>query len=61
MRANRQLAVALEAQGLNEDAGSFAYNAQLLQQQVLLRQRKFGAYLFSRFLDALAGCIVAVC
>jgi uncharacterized protein YjbI with pentapeptide repeats len=55
VRANRQLAVALENQGLNEDAGRFAYNAQLLQQQVFWRQRKFGAYLFSRLLDALAG------
>jgi hypothetical protein len=55
VRANRQLAVALKAQGLDEDAGRFAYNAQLLQQQVLRRQRKLGVYIFSRFLDGLAG------
>jgi len=55
VRANRQLAVALQAQGLNEDAGRFAYRAQVLQARVLRRQRRFGQYLFSRFLDLLAG------
>jgi hypothetical protein len=55
VRANRQLAVALQAQGLNEEASRFAYPAQVLQQHVLWRQRKVGAYLFSRFLDGLAG------
>jgi hypothetical protein len=55
VRANRVLAVTLQNQGLSEDAARFAYRAQLLQQQVLLRQRKIGAYLFSRFLDGLAG------
>jgi hypothetical protein len=55
VRANRQLAVALQAQGLNEDAARFAYRAQLLQRLVLRRQRKFGQYLFSLFLDLFAG------
>jgi uncharacterized protein YjbI with pentapeptide repeats len=55
VRANRQLAVALQAQGLNEDAGRFAYRAQRLQAQVLRRQYRIGQYLFSRFLDLLAG------
>ena len=55
VRANRVLAVALRNQGLNEDADRFAYRAQLLQQQVLRFRRKFGAYVFSRFLDVLAG------
>jgi hypothetical protein len=55
VRANRQLAVALQAQGLNEEASRFAYDAQVLQQHVLWRQRKVGAYLFSRFLNGLAG------
>ncbi len=55
VRANRVLAVALRNQGLNEDADRFAYRAQLLQQQVLRRQRKFGGYTFSRVLDGLAG------
>jgi hypothetical protein len=55
VRANRQLAVALQAQGLNEDAARFAYRAQLCQRIVLRRQKQFGQYLFSLFLDLLAG------
>lgn len=55
VRANRQLAVTLQAQGLNEVAARFAYRAQLLQRKVFWYQRKFGQYLFSLFLDLLAG------
>jgi uncharacterized protein YjbI with pentapeptide repeats len=55
VRANRQLAVALQSQGLNEDASRFAYRAQKLQRIVLRLQRKIGSYLFSIFLDLLAG------
>ncbi len=71
VRANRQLAVELRNQGLNEDADRFAYRAQVLQRQVLRgqalwlpgdwsrhlgqRAQKFGSYLFSLFLDGLAG------
>lgn len=55
VRANRQLAVALQGQGLNEVAAHFNYRAQKLQRVVLRRQRKFGSYLFSGFLDMLAG------
>jgi uncharacterized protein YjbI with pentapeptide repeats len=55
VRANRQLALALQAQGLNEDAARFAYRAQVLQRIVLRRQRRLGQWLFSHFLDALAG------
>ena len=55
VRANRQLALALQAQGLNEDAARFAYRAQVLQRIVLRRQRHLGQWLFSHFLDALAG------
>lgn len=55
VRANRQLAVALQSQGLNEDAARFAYRAQKLQRIVQRRQRKFGQSLFSGFLDLLAG------
>jgi uncharacterized protein YjbI with pentapeptide repeats len=55
VRANRQLAVALQGQGLNEVAVRFAYRAQKLQRVVLRRQKKFGQYLFSGFLDLLAG------
>jgi uncharacterized protein YjbI with pentapeptide repeats len=67
VRANRQLAVALQAQGLNEDAARFAYRAQVLQKRVFWfqmlqkgakpRQRAqvLGAWLFSWFLFLLAG------
>src|SRR2546421_798438 len=67
VRANRQLALALQAQGLNEDATRFAYRAQLLQRKVLWfqisgRQVKFrqrvqslGGWLFSWFLAVVAG------
>jgi hypothetical protein len=55
VRANRQLAVALRSQGLDEEAARFAYRAQLLQRIVFRRQGKFGQYLFSLLLDLLAG------
>lgn len=55
VRANRQLAVALQNQGLNEEAGRFAYRAQKLQRVVWRRQRRFGQYLFSWFLFLLTG------
>src|SRR6266852_4606667 len=44
VRANRQLSVALRAQGLDEEAARFAYRAQLLQRIVLRRQSKYGQY-----------------
>lgn len=47
VRANRQLAVAFENLGLNEEAARFAYRAQKLQRVVLRRQKKFGQYVFS--------------
>ncbi len=55
VRANRQLALELQSHGLNEDAARFAYRAQKLQRVVLRRQKKFGQYFFSGFLDLLAG------
>ncbi len=55
VRATRQLAVALRSQGLDEEAARFAYRAQVLQRIVLRRQGKLGPYLFSGFLDLLAG------
>lgn len=55
VRANRRLAVALQSQGLNEEAARFAYRAQLCQRIVLRLQKKFGQYLFSLLLDLLAG------
>jgi uncharacterized protein YjbI with pentapeptide repeats len=54
-RAYRQLSVVLRNQGLTEDAARFAYRAQLTQRKVLWYQHKFGQYLFSLFLDLLAG------
>ena len=55
VRANRQLAVALRREGLNEEAARYAHRAQRLQRVVLRRQRKPGQYLFSWFLDLLVG------
>jgi uncharacterized protein YjbI with pentapeptide repeats len=57
VRANRQLAVVLRAQGLSEAADRFAYRAQVLQRKVLRRSgtRAYGSYLFSALLDVLAG------
>jgi hypothetical protein len=55
VRANRQLAVVLRSQGVNEQAGRFAYRAKVLQRSVFLRQRNLGAFLFSLLLAALSG------
>ncbi len=55
VRANRQLSVALQAQGLNEIATRFAYRAQKLQRVVIRFQHKYIQYLFSLLLDLLAG------
>jgi hypothetical protein len=57
VRANRQLAVVLRAQGLNEAADRFAYRAQVLRRRVLRRSgaRAYGPYIFSWLLDVLAG------
>jgi hypothetical protein len=53
--ANRQVATLLRSQGLNEHADRFAFRAQLLQRQVLRRQRRLGAALGSWLLDLIAG------
>lgn len=84
VRTYRQLANALRAQGMNEEAIPFAYRAQTLQRRVLWQEvfrglgyaspagippgnarqkvrhlwrrfRKFDAYIFSWFLDIIAG------
>lgn len=55
VQAHRQLATALQHQGLNEEAARFAYRAQKLQRAVFFRERKPASYLFSLFLDLLAG------
>lgn len=55
VRANRQLSIALQDQGLNEFADRFAYRAQVLQLEVWRQQRKPLKYLLSWFLYLLAG------
>jgi hypothetical protein len=55
VRANRQLAVALRNQGINEHADRYAYRAQLCQRGVLRRQRHYLRYLGSHFLWFIAG------
>jgi uncharacterized protein YjbI with pentapeptide repeats len=57
VRANRQLAVVLCAQGLNEAADRFSYRAQVLRRRVLRCSgaRAYGPYIFSWLLDVLAG------
>ena len=57
VRANRQLAIALQGQGMNEDAARFSYRAQVLQRKVLWLQgpKKLGSYLFSLFLALMTG------
>lgn len=71
VRANRQFAVALRNQGLNERADRFAYRAQVLQRKVLWRQiflrekgkrvglsqqiRALASYVGSGLLDLIAG------
>jgi uncharacterized protein YjbI with pentapeptide repeats len=55
VRANRQLAMALQAQGLNEEAARFSYRAQVLQRKAFWQQRAVGKWLFSWFLSLLAG------
>lgn len=67
VRVNRQLAVELQSQGLNENAARFAYRAQVLQKTVwqhMVRQsgisfwqrmQSCGAWLFSWFLFLIAG------
>lgn len=62
VRANRQLAVALRDQGLNEEAARFAYRAQTLQRKLLglqvfqqHRGQKFLSWLFSWTLCLVGG------
>ena len=57
VRANRQLALALQGQGLNEDAARFSYRAQVLHRKAMGLQGlpKLGQYLFSLLLAALTG------
>jgi hypothetical protein len=65
VRSNRQLSTTLEEQGLTEAAARYAYRAQRLQRRVLMLQARqvrgtdrvqmWGSYLFSKYLDILAG------
>ena len=55
VRAYRQLAGALQSQGLSDDANRFAYHGQVIQKMTLLRKRQYGAYLVSWLLDLFAG------
>jgi len=55
VRANRQLAVALQNQGLNEEAVRVAYRAQVLRRKTLWIRREPGRGLFSLLLALLTG------
>lgn len=55
MGAYRQLATQLRAQGMSEVADRFIYRAQVRQRILLRRQRRWGGYLFSLLLAAMAG------
>jgi pentapeptide repeat protein len=55
VRAYRQMATALRAQGLNEDADRFAYRAQMLQATVLRLKRRWLRWLGSTLLDLVSG------
>lgn len=53
--AYSQLATALDAQGLSEPAGHYAYRARVLQRKVFWRRAALGRWLFSCLLAVLAG------
>jgi hypothetical protein len=55
VRANRQLAVALLAQGASEESARFAYRANRLERNVLRYNHKYARYMFNFTLDMLAG------
>lgn len=55
IRANRQVAIELRAQGLNEYADRFAYRAQTIQRNVLWQEREWWRYAISWLGDLLAG------
>jgi hypothetical protein len=55
VRAHRQLATALSAQGLREQAAWLGYRAERLQTVVFRRQRHGGQWLFAKVLDVIAG------
>lgn len=55
VRAYRQLAAQLRAQGMNEVADRFLYRSQVLQRRVLLRRLRIPQYLGSWLLDLISG------
>ena len=55
VRANRRLAVALQANGLSEDAARYNYRAQLCQRKAYFYERRIPSWLGSWLLAALAG------
>ena len=55
VRANRQLAIVLQNQGLNEDADRFVYRSKVLQRKVLWKQGNFWKWLGSTILALLTG------
>jgi uncharacterized protein YjbI with pentapeptide repeats len=57
MRANQQVALALQAQGMTDDAGRFFYRSRVLQRQLLALygSRRAAPYLVSLLLAALTG------
>ena len=55
VRAYRQLAAQLRAQGMADEADRFSYTAQIRQRGVLLHTRHLSQYLFSWLLYLLAG------
>lgn len=54
-RAYQQLALALQGQGLADEAGRYAYRGQVLRRKTLWRQGRLGRWLFSWTLGLLAG------
>jgi hypothetical protein len=55
VRAYKQLALVLQAQGLTDEAVRFGYRAQVLQRELHWQQRRFGRWFFSFLLAVLAG------
>ena len=57
MRANQQLALALQTQGMTDDASRFSYRSRVLGRKLLALHggRRTGLYLLSLLLDVLTG------
>ena len=57
MRANQQLALALQAQGMTDDAGRFFYRSRVIRRKMLALSggRRVGSYLVSLVLEGLTG------